>query len=201
MDTVFAFLSALTAVISAAVAWYAVYRANEQARDQLRPIIVFDEMDVRVFPRPGCGSSEKEAGIIFRKLRNDGTGPATNMVLVIAFKRWKQPKNHIVCAGYCPHGRDYTRDELFVPLPGELITHLEAHEQADNAPDISFYYSDIFGRRFMTRHTSEPVVVGGSPNQTDPRMHFSQVEKDDHLRLPGEDANTRVITPEPKTRG
>ena len=195
MDTVFAFLSALTAVISAAVAWYAVYRANEQTRDQLRPIIVFDEVRLDL-SRAGRSPSEERAGIIFKNLRNDGTGLATNIVIVVASKRWKQPEEK--CAGYWPHGRDYMCEEFPFPLTGVNVVLLTAREQADEGPDISFYYSDIFGRRFMTRYSWKLAVTGVIAGRTHLRLHFSQVEKDDHLNLPGEDANARVITPEPK---
>jgi hypothetical protein len=134
--------------------------------------------------------------IILSGLRNDGSGPAVNIMLVARFSRWPEPKEVVLYLGYFPHGRDYAKPRQVVWLHEGLRAMFKSDKPHQRVPDVLMYYSDVFGRRFVSRAIWKPLVRGAGPELSDYCFEFAEVAEDEYAELPGaEDSSVHVVRP------
>ena len=157
--------------------------------------MLFDNVDFALLSG-GSGKDhvEEMPAAVFEKLRNDGSGVAVSEMYVFTFKRWKKPKEVWRPCGYFPHGRDYVQEKYEVYLGEELREAFKTDTPETGPPDVSIYYSDVFGRRFVSRFVWRSLTPQDKVEMRDYRLEFEQVEKNDHLDLPEEDEDTIHLT-------
>ena len=178
MSAVFAAVAALAAVISAVAALRALRQADERSKDARKPLLVFDSLR----PNPS-DADRKSPEIEFNNLRNEGGGPALHLVLALECREagmTRELEVYRVKAYWPPPGQTAPIDPK-LRGPKDLVDPILHSAKPPGVRVVaSLFYSDVFGRRFVTKLS---WTVGREP--VDLACEFLQVASDDHLSVEG----------------
>jgi len=210
MAILLALLSAAAAIVSAAlahknarIAERALENAREQTMEPVMPFVVLDGL--RVVP---ANKGENHSKVVLTGYKNYGPGLALDVVLcasvgepsaqveVSAYylhSRSQDPMRGVYKSPYMPPGPEHWMlHAMELGLPKEAGSTLVSASNGGQVKKVRVYFSDIYGRRFMTGLYWEGAGLPADTDSLQKRLSFTQVKSDDHIAAPTESSSSAL---------